>query len=67
MANPKTRDPNWRQASGWYAEGAGHGRDLHVREEMVIPGVIEPPVALVIKLYADRWVTTVEPWKGTQR
>ena len=60
-------DPDRTQASGWYAEGAGHGPTLHVREELLIAGAAEPPIALVIRCYADFWTTAIEDWKGTRR
>ena len=58
---------NWKQAGGYWATTGGEGDTLHTREEFVIKGLANPEVALVIRLYADRWVTTVERWKGTNR
>ena len=60
-------DPDRTQASGWYAEGAGHGPTLHVREELLIAGAANPPICLVVRMFADYWITTVEDWKGTNR
>lgn len=57
------RDPDRRQAGGWHGEGAGEGEGLHVREVMLVDGVADPPLALVVRLYADFWITTVEDWE----
>ena len=62
-----TTDPDRTQASGWYAEGDGRGTTLHVREELLLHGLADPPIALVIRCYADFWTTTIEDWKGTNR
>jgi len=63
----KSRDPERSQAPGYYSEGDGIGDTLHVREELLIDGLAKPPKALVVRLYHDRWVTTAEDWKGTNR
>ena len=50
---------------GYASCGAGEGTQIHRREEMVIRGLVKPELCLVIRVYADRIVTTVEPWKET--
>ena len=66
MASEKA-DPDRTQAGGWYAEGGGSGPTLHVREELLLHGMADPPIALVIRCYADFWTTEIDDWKGTNR
>ena len=56
-------DPDRRRAGGWRGEGAQNKRGWHIREELLIKGAAEPPVCLVIRCYADFWITTVENWE----
>ena len=63
----KPRDHNPPQAGGYYSEGDGIGDTIHVREELLIAGLSNPPMALVLRVYADRIVSSVETWKGTNR
>lgn len=62
----ETPNTDRMQAGGWHAEGAGDGEGLHVREAML---VIDPftgnRVGLVVRLFADWWVTTVEEWEDS--
>lgn len=58
-----TSDPDRKQAGGWRAEGAGEGDGLHIREAMRIAGLAKHPLALVVRCYADFWITTIEPWE----
>ena len=64
MAN---REARWKQAGGYWTEGAGEGTEIHRREELLIAGLVKPELCLVLKVFADRIVTTVENWKGTNR
>ena len=56
-------DPDRVQAGGWYAEGGGAGPTLHVREELLMKGMADPPICLVIRCFADQWFTTIEDWR----
>lgn len=57
-----------RYLPGYWKEGGGDaGERLHIREEFRIPGVLKPEQALVLKVFHDRIVTTVEEWKGAYR
>lgn len=48
---------------GWKTEPGGEGEGTHRRESLLFVGAAGVRLALVVKCFADWWVTTVEPWE----
>lgn len=59
----ETTDPDRVQAGGWRSRPGGEGTSLHRRETMLIVGHAGARFALVVRLYADFWITTIEDWR----